>query len=109
MEQVVNHHSPIRSELASDDSSFAGLLIEFANSLPQRLKKMDAALRSADFDALRAAAHQLKGIGGGYGYPVLTEKARKLECHAMDHAIDDCLDTYEELRAICSQIVVISP
>jgi HPt (histidine-containing phosphotransfer) domain-containing protein len=44
---------------------------------------MREALAHNAFDELRRSAHQLKGAGGGYGYPSITEVARSLETAAL--------------------------
>ena len=97
---------PIRSELLREDESFADIVLEFVDGLSDRLTKMEEALNQSDFDALRVAAHQLKGSGGGYGYPILTDHAAQLESHAKAKAMQDCLDAFEELRRIVSRVVV---
>ena len=96
----------IRSELLSEDASFVDIVVPFVEGLADRLKTMEHAVRAADFEALRAAAHQLKGSGGGYGYPSLTERAAELERNAKSYDLDDCLASFEELKELCSRIVV---
>ncbi len=96
----------IGSELVREDASFADIVTQFVAGLDDRLRRMDDAVRAADFDALRVAAHQLKGSGGGYGYPILTERAAQLERHAKDRTLDECIASVEELKAICKRVVV---
>jgi HPt (histidine-containing phosphotransfer) domain-containing protein len=109
MKQETKQPSPICSDLATNDPMFFEVVQEFVDCLPRRLGIMERALRAADFDALREAAHQLNGSGGACGYPILTEKARMLEHCAIDRETDECLDAYKELQEICSRIVVTSP
>jgi len=97
---------PIGSELVRDDPSFGDIVLQFVDGLKDRLNSMENALRAADFEKLRVAAHQLKGSGGGYGYPVLTENAAVLEKHAKNQALNDCAQTLNELQSICSRVVV---
>ena len=95
---------PIGSELVREDASFADLVVEFVEGLGDRLTSMDDALREANFDALRVAAHQLKGSGGGYGYPILTQKALELETNATANELDVCLDLLADLKALCARV-----
>ena len=67
---------------------------------------MDQAIRTSDFDALRVAAHQLKGSGGGYGYPSLSQQAAGLERGAKAKALDDCVKSFDELKALCARVVI---
>ncbi|MGB0717152.1 MAG: Hpt domain-containing protein [Phycisphaerae bacterium] len=96
----------IGSELVREDPSFADIVVQFIDGLDQRLQTMTDAIEKADFDALRVAAHQLKGSGGGYGYPVLTEGAGKLEQFAKQQALSECQETLKELRLLCDRVVV---
>jgi HPt (histidine-containing phosphotransfer) domain-containing protein len=96
----------IGSELVGEDASFADIVTQFVAGLSERLTRMEHAIRQADFDALRIAAHQLKGSGGGYGYPILTERAGQLEKYARNQALDQCADALAELQEICRRVVV---
>lgn len=97
---------PIASELMRDDPSYADIVVQFVEGLSNRLATMEEALNISDFQALRVAAHQLKGSGGGYGYPVLTERAAELERHAKESLSDRCGKELEELKQLCARVVV---
>lgn len=96
----------IGSELVKEDPSFADIVVQFIDGLDERITTMTDALEKADFDALQVAAHQLKGSGGGYGYPVLTEGASRLEQFAKQQAISECRKSLDELQALCKRVVV---
>jgi histidine phosphotransfer protein HptB len=78
---------PLHSEFANDPD-FRELLEEFAAAMPVRREGLLEAHRSAAYDLLRQRAHQLKGAGGGFGFPQLSELAAELEqaCEADDPA-----------------------
>ena len=97
---------PIESDLLKEDPSYADIVVQFVEGLTNRLDTMKEALATSDFDALRVAAHQLKGSGGGYGYPVLTERAAELEQHARASLIEECSQEFEELKQLCARVVV---
>ena len=96
----------IGSELVQEDVSYADIVLQFVAGLSERLAHMEDALREADFEALRAAAHQLKGSGGGYGYPILTELAAKLEQQAKAGSLETCAAQIEELSELSKRVVV---
>jgi HPt (histidine-containing phosphotransfer) domain-containing protein len=77
----------IHSEFA-DDPEFRELLEEFAAAMPVRREGLLEAHRTAAYALLRQRAHQLKGAGGGFGFPQLSELAAELEqaCKADDPA-----------------------
>lgn len=98
--------SPIVSELVQEDASYADIVVQFVDALPERLEIMRQALEAADFEALRKAAHQLKGSGGGYGYPVLTAKAADLEKQAKSESLEDCTRRVDELKELLKRVAV---
>ena len=105
-EHLQTPNGPIGSELMKEDPSYADIVVQFVEGLSSRLATMEEALSASDFSALRVAAHQLKGSGGGYGYPVLTERAAKLEQHAKASLVDQCGEELEELKQLCARVVV---
>jgi len=59
----------------------------FLREIPKRIESIGAAGRNGDLPQLRRIVHQLKGAGGGYGFPQISEAAQKLE---------NCLDASGE-------------
>ncbi len=96
----------IGSNLLDDDPSFEEIVVEFVDALANRVQDMEDVLRAADFEKLQTLAHQLKGCGAGYGYPVVTERAARLELCAKERIAHDCTTALNELMDICSRIVV---
>ncbi len=104
-----NPKDPIGSELFREDASFREIVEQFLQGLGERIRGMEQALRDANFDALRMAAHQLKGSGGGYGYPQLSHQASELERLALKRSLDECLSGVDDIKQLCSRLVVDSP
>ena len=75
----------VRSEYA-DDPDYRELLEEFAGAVPVRRQGLIDAHRAEDQKSLRMRAHQLKGAGGGFGFPQLSVLAADLEraCESRD-------------------------
>jgi HPt (histidine-containing phosphotransfer) domain-containing protein len=69
---------PLVSELAADPD-MSELVEMFVSELPARLKAMSEAMAGANYESLRRLAHQLKGAGGGYGFPSISTAAATLE------------------------------
>ena len=96
----------IGSDLVREDVSFTQIVLEFIQGMDNRLEAMERAIRISDFEALRIAAHQLKGSGGGYGYPVLSQRAAELETHARAGLVDECMQAFSELKTVCERVVI---
>ena len=106
MSQVSGDRTPITSDLVKQDESFADIVQEFVEALPNRVSEIEAALNGQDFNSLRTLAHRLKGSGGGYGYAILTEKAARLEKLAVQQELDKCAAAVDELKNIVSRVMV---
>lgn len=100
-----NHAEQIVSALVEEDASLADLVAEFVSGLNDRIQAMDSALQSGCLTELRSLAHQLKGAGGGYGFPILTETAAELEKRALHEQLDRCAKSLDELKTLVSRVV----
>jgi HPt (histidine-containing phosphotransfer) domain-containing protein len=69
-----SHDEPLRSGFA-DDPDMREVLDEFVAKLPERVRQLGDLLEASNVDELRRAVHQLKGAGGGYGFPAITDAA----------------------------------
>ncbi len=96
----------IGSELVREDSSFADIVVQFVEGLQERLDTMEAAINAADFESLRVVAHQIKGSGWGYGYPILSQQAAELEKRAKERVLDDCVAIFDDLKKLCDRVVI---
>jgi HPt (histidine-containing phosphotransfer) domain-containing protein len=86
-------NAPIRSEFASDPD-FQDILVGFAQAISERRQLMAELHSAGSVDELGRQAHQLKGAGGGYGFPQVSTTSAELEraCRAKDAPeIDRCL------------------
>ena len=96
----------IGSELVREDPSFAGIVVQFVEGLSHRVTTLEEAINARNFESLGIAAHQLKGSGGGYGYPIISDQAAKLEREAKKRAYSDCVKSFEQLKQLCERVVV---
>jgi CheY-like chemotaxis protein len=68
----------MRSSLA-DDPDMREVLVGFVSNLPRRAERLVDLMEKQDFEQLRQVVHQLKGAGGGYGFPEITRRAASAE------------------------------
>jgi PAS domain S-box-containing protein len=65
--------------LFSDDPEMAMILGEFVGRLNGQIVAMRQAYADDRQEELQRLAHRLKGAGGSYGYPLLSDASKKLE------------------------------
>ena len=75
---------PIVSELIAEGPEMLDLVAYFLARLPGYQQGLNDALAAEDLAAMRKLAHDIKGVGGGYGYPQITELGAKLEAAAKE-------------------------
>ncbi len=98
---------PIYSDLAQSDPAFSEIVELFVDGLTQRLDAMQDALQANDMNCLRRLAHQLKGSGGGHGYPVLSQNASDLEQQVLQGATGEITRGLDELASLVARIQVL--
>jgi PAS domain S-box-containing protein len=95
----------IQSQFAGDPD-MADVIEEFVARLPGTVTAMVESLERSGHEDLRRLAHQLKGAGGGYGYPLLTEQARKLEDATRTADVEAERVALNELQALARSVIV---
>jgi HPt (histidine-containing phosphotransfer) domain-containing protein len=95
---------PIYSSLAADPCM--GELVDmYVEETPGRITALEQALASGDSDALRRAAHQMKGAAGSYGFDPLTVAAGALESTLRNNESPETVElTFHELIRLCRRI-----
>jgi len=82
-----------------------GILAEFIEGLPARVGEIVELFAINDLAALKRAAHQLRGSGGGYGFPGMTELAARVEQSiAADRTIDIIAEEVEDLAGFVRRV-----
>lgn len=80
----VDTSGPITSALLDEGPEMADLVVYFLGRLPEYLLGLQDAASVGDTTELKRRAHDLKSVGGGYGYPQVTELAVALEVAAAE-------------------------
>ena len=99
---VARPGAAIESEIARDPD-VAEILDAFVAGLAGKVDSMRQALAHGNHDELRGLAHQLKGAGGSYGYPMLTEAAGTLEGAAKAKDVEASTLALKELAELCQR------
>lgn len=74
-----NHSTPLISQLLLEDADLRDVVEEFVDTLPQRVTELQQAYDQLDLNMLATLAHRLKGAGGSYGYPDISQLAAQME------------------------------
>ncbi len=88
----------------ADDPQLADILPRFVDRLASQLDALCEALEEERLDELARLAHRLKGAGGSYGYPTLTEVAKSLELAAKAKDAGGAAAALAGVREVCTAI-----
>ena len=69
---------PLRSEVANDPT-IGPLVADYLQELPAELDAIRGAVEAGDPRAIAAAAHRLKGVSVGFGFPSIGARAAQVE------------------------------
>jgi CheY-like chemotaxis protein len=87
------------------DARMAAILGKFIARLPENVEKLRTHLQEQQLDALRRAVHDLKGAGGGYGFPEISATAARAEAAIKaGAALDAVRQGVEELIALIQNV-----
>ncbi|HZK80950.1 MAG TPA: response regulator, partial [Humisphaera sp.] len=91
----------LRSEFINEPA-VQRLLEKFVERLPERVTTLKTLMEEQNLQALRQAVHQLKGAGGGYGFPRITEAAAVAEDHIRGQA--DLESIRQDIEALVATV-----
>jgi CheY-like chemotaxis protein len=76
----------------------------FVDSLPDQLAAFAAAIEACDAQAIRSAAHAMKGNAANIGGPAVSSIAAKMERLAASGDVAPASSMFPELEALCSAL-----
>jgi HPt (histidine-containing phosphotransfer) domain-containing protein len=85
------------------------LLPGFLDSRQRDLQQLAHSLECADFPAIAQIAHNMKGVGAGYGFVQVSTLGEQLETaahHADPAAAAACLANYREFMQHCRVVFI---
>lgn len=89
----------------ADDEGLTEIIGNFVAGLPDRMQAMRQALDAGLFPQLERVAHQLKGGGGSYGYPRITEMAKQVEHAAKAGDSEEAHLAVGRMQRFCGAVV----
>ena len=95
----------ISSELLKEDPDLIDLIVRFISRLPGMLDAIIKAHDTKDWETFTGLIHQMKGVGGNYGYPVFTELCTDIELMVREKNFDEVKNKLNEFNLICERII----
>jgi HPt (histidine-containing phosphotransfer) domain-containing protein len=80
------------------------ILPRFVQRLPSQLDALCETAEEGRLEGVQRLAHRLKGAGGSYGYPTLSEAAKSLEVAAQTLDIGAATAALAAVKDVCAAI-----
>lgn len=96
--------TPIHSTLLEEGDEFIDLIDTFIEELPSMIKDLRDLYAEQRWDLLAKRLHDLKGVGGNYGFLQITEVAQRTEFELAKEAFSSIPECLDELGMLCAQI-----
>jgi len=96
--------TPIVSTLIADEPDLLDLVEQFIQRLPETISKITDAIDSGDLGTAKKEIHDLKGMGGNFGFPVLSQIAKQIETEINLQQLDSIATLLQELKSILLRI-----
>ena len=95
---------PPISKNENKDDLLMELTNNFKQGLPEIMLEFASALENQDTNTLRQVAHKLKGMGGSFGYPKISEISANIEIFAKEQELQKAEKECISLNEICKSI-----
>lgn len=79
----------------------------FLENRQSDMQKLQEALEKQDFETIRSIGHNLKGVGGGYGFHDITVMGAAIEEGAKEHNLEIVNDNVKKLSHYLSNLEII--
>jgi len=96
---------PATQTAAQTDARFESLVSRFLDHLPEKLKALSDAVERQDWALATDISHNLKGLGGGYGFQAITEHAKVLNDELKNGRCEFAPQLCKQLVDVCNQIL----
>jgi CheY-like chemotaxis protein/HPt (histidine-containing phosphotransfer) domain-containing protein len=94
----------LHSVLCEEGPEFADIVRQFIVKLPDAIDTIEMTYNAKDWQAFREAVHNLKGMGGGFGFPQLTEHSAEIENLLSQKAYPAIAPVIAELKQLTRRI-----
>lgn len=95
----------ITSNLLENDPELIDLIDKFMGRLPALQSAINDAHENNDEDKFSELIHQIKGVGGNYGYPDLTTVCATIESHIKNNDVDSIKLSMGDFNQLVAEII----
>jgi len=89
----------------SYDEEYQALVATFLSHLPEVVQEISARCDNREWPGLLASAHRLKGTGGAFGYPEISQMARTIMECAEKRSENGLQEAVDQLNLRCSELM----
>ena len=98
-------HQIITSELLHEDPDLIDLVDRFVSRLPDMQSVIIKAFDEKDWENFVHLIHQMKGVAGNYGYPMLTNLCADMELKVKAESFLEVADKLKEFKVMIEAIL----
>lgn len=88
------------------DPDLEGLIPGFLENRKLDVEKLRINLESNDFISLQSIGHSIKGVGGGYGFDLMSELGAAIESAAKEQNSEQVCEKIDQLDDYLQRVVV---
>lgn len=105
LNKYMNSELVVSKEVDSNQqNALDALKVKFISSLPESLNKMKNAIANNDSKLLKSILHNVKGMGGSFGYPDISKYAQRLEDVLDKKGVGHMLDEIKSLEQLINNL-----
>ncbi len=95
----------ITSQLLEEDPGLIDLIDRFMTRLPAMRDNIINAWNEQDSEKFSSLLHQLKGVGGNYGYPALSAICAEIETLIREKSSNSITQKLKDFTQVCEHIL----
>ena len=96
--------SPIISTIMEEEPEFADIVERYVEELPKVNERLFAFIKKAEWEELKKEVHNIKGCGGNFGFPNLTEIASEMELQILNKNQKELSDLMQKFDTLSQRI-----
>ncbi len=105
VEESTTQPSFITSDILLNEPQIIDLVDAFLERIPEIMDVINQAYTEKDWEEIAEQIHQMKGIGGAFGYSIITKISEKIEFALTAQDTDQIKLLIDDLNTVCRQAI----